>query len=73
MNDDALTIGLTESQFVAQTDQGLMFDLINDFYLKLAFEFDYNREPADGAKTNDYRYLVKLGYDFSGDQNDWWQ
>ena len=72
-HNDALTIGLTEPQFVAQTEQGLMFDLINDFYLKLAFEFDYNREPADGAKTNDYRYLVKLGYDFSGDQNDWWQ
>lgn len=66
-------VGLTEDQFVLLTAQGLKFDLIADFALLLEFQFDHNNSPAAGAKENDYRYLVKLGYEFNGDENDWWQ
>jgi putative salt-induced outer membrane protein YdiY len=68
-----ILIGLTEDQFVFLTVQGLKFDLIADFALLLEFQFDHNNSPAEGAKQNDFRYLVKLGYEFNGDENDWWQ
>ncbi len=68
-----LTAGLTEDQLVALTAQGLKFGLIADFALKLEFQFDHNNKPAGGAKKDDYRYLVKLAYDFKGDKDDWWQ
>lgn len=63
--------GLTESQLVILTAQGLKFDLIADLALKLEFQFDHNENPASSAKKDDYRYLVKLGYNFAGDENDW--
>jgi putative salt-induced outer membrane protein YdiY len=68
-----LTVGLTEDQFLALTAQGLKFELIDDFNLKLEFQLDHNNSPSRDAKQNDYRYLVKLGYDFEGDENDWLQ
>jgi putative salt-induced outer membrane protein YdiY len=67
-----VTIGLTEDQFIILTAQGLRFGLIADLALLLEFQFDHNNNPAQGAKSDDYRYLVKLAYDFNGDQNDWW-
>lgn len=68
-----LTAGLTESQLILLTAQGLRFDLIADLFAKLEFQFDYNDNPAGGAKKEDYRYLVKIGYDFRGDDGDWWR
>jgi len=67
-----MTIGLTEDQFIILTKQGFKFSLIADLALLLEFQFDHNQNPADNAKPDDYRYLVKLAYDFKGDQNDWW-
>jgi putative salt-induced outer membrane protein YdiY len=66
-----LTAGLTESQLILLTAQGLKFGLISDLALKAEFQWDYNREPADDAKSSDYRYLLKIAYDFGGDENDW--
>jgi len=68
-----LTIGLSESQFVVLTGQGLRFELIGDLALLFEFQFDHINNPADDTKPNDYRYLFKLAYDFSGDENDYWQ
>jgi hypothetical protein len=67
-----VTMGLTEDQFIILTVQGLRLGLIADLALLLEFQFDHNENPADDAKPDDYRYLVKLAYDFKGDQNDWW-
>lgn len=67
-----MTFGLTEDQFIILSAQGLKFGLIADLSLLLEFQFDHNNNPAEGAKKDDYRYLVKLAYDFKGDQEDWW-
>jgi hypothetical protein len=68
-----LTIGLTEDQLILLTAQGLRFDLIAGLFLKAEFQFDYNDSPADDSKKEDYRYLLKIGYDMKGDENDWWR
>jgi putative salt-induced outer membrane protein YdiY len=68
-----LTVGLTESQIVVLTAQGLRIELIGDLALLFEFQFDHVNSPAEDAKQNDYRYLFKLAYDFSGDENDYWQ
>jgi len=67
-----LTIGLTEDQLILLTAQGLRFGLFENLALKAEFQYDYNKEPAEDAKTSDYRYLLILAYDFGGDQNDWY-
>lgn len=67
-----MTFGLTEDQFILLTAQGFKFALIADLSLLLEFQYDHNNNPSEGAKKDDYRYLVKLGYDFKGDQEDWW-
>jgi len=70
-----LTIGvIQESQFIALTTTGIDFDIFGDFSLKLELQFDYNSDPASSnAEKQDVRYFVKLGYDFEGDQNDWFK
>jgi putative salt-induced outer membrane protein YdiY len=66
-----LTVGLTEDQLIMLTAQGLKFGLIADLALKAEFQWDYNKSPAGGAEKSDYRYLLKIVYDFAGDENDW--
>jgi putative salt-induced outer membrane protein YdiY len=66
-----LTIGLSKSAAIWLTTTGFKFDLIDDFALLLEFQYDLNTEPANDAKKSDYRYLVKLAYDFEGNQRDW--
>lgn len=68
-----LTVGLPEDQLILLTAQGLQFALIADLALKAEFQWDYNKSPADDAKSSDYRYLLKIAYDFSGDENNWRQ
>jgi putative salt-induced outer membrane protein YdiY len=71
-HSDRMTFGLTEDQFLIQTAQGFRFGLFADLALLLELQFDHNDNPADGAKKDDYRYLVKLAYGFAGDDGDWW-
>lgn len=66
-----LTIGLSEDQLIMLTAQGLKFGLFADLALKAEFQWDFNKSPADDAKKSDYRYLLKIVYDFGGDENDW--
>jgi hypothetical protein len=35
--------------------------------------FDWTNEPATDSKEEDTRYLLKIGYEFEGEENDWWQ
>ena len=67
-----LIAGLSESRMIVQTATGLKFDLIDDFDLLLEAQVDWNSEPAADAKESDQRYLVKIGYTFEGDENNWW-
>jgi len=67
-----VTVGLSESQLLVLTTQGLRFNLIGDLALLFEFQFDHNNNPSAGAKPDDYRYLVKLAYAFEGDGTDYW-
>lgn len=58
--------------FLAETTTGLAVDVF-DFTLSAEFQFDWTNEPASGSKQEDTRYLLKIGYEFEGDENDWWQ
>jgi len=72
-HDHRALAGITEKGVLVLTTTGLKFDLIDDLSLLLEVQFDWNSEPSDGADETDARYLVKLGYEFDGDQNDWFQ
>lgn len=69
-----LTQGIiSETHFIALTTTGLNIDFIGDFDIQLELQFDYNSQPAGGSDKQDLRYLVKLKYDFEGDQDDWFK
>lgn len=64
---------ISETQFLALTTTGLNIEFIGDLDIQLELQFDYNSDPTGGTKNEDLRYLVKLKYDFEGDQNDWFK
>ncbi len=70
---DTMTFGLSETQYVLYTTTGLKVDLIADLSLSAEFQYNYNAEPPEGTGVSDRRLIFKLGYDFGGDENDWWQ
>ena len=42
--------------------------------MKFEFDFDHSSHPAVGvSKKNDFRYEVKLDYEFEGDESDWFR
>ena len=71
-HNDQITLGLSESEFFLYTTTGLKFDLGANLSLSTEFQWNYNAEPADDALKSDERYILKIGYDFKGDENDWW-
>jgi len=74
-HNHTLTVGGASgrAQLIALTVTGLEFDLISDLDLKLEYQFDYNNRPATDAQTTDQRFIMTLGWDFEGDETDWWQ
>jgi hypothetical protein len=60
------------SNFLVQTTTGLAIDIF-DFTLSAEVQFDWNNDPSEDSDEQDVRYLLKLGYEFEGDENDWWQ
>lgn len=50
--------------FIYLSTTGLRFDLIANITAALEVQFDWNNDPAMGAKEEDLRYLFKLGYTF---------
>ena len=52
---------------------GIELDLFGDFTLSAEFRIDWDNEPAENAKKTDTRYMLKIGYAFEGDEDDWWK
>jgi hypothetical protein len=61
------------SNFTFLSATGMKFELVGDLNISLQFDFDWTNEPAAGTQKDDTRYLVKIGYDWEGDETDWWQ
>jgi hypothetical protein len=54
-----------------ETKTGIEFDLAWDFTLTAEFQSNWDNEPAAGIKEWDTRYILKIGFEFEGDQKDW--
>jgi hypothetical protein len=39
--------------------------------LSAEFETDWVNEPAEDAKKLDTRYMLKIGFEFEGDEDNW--
>ena len=59
------------SDIIIETTTGIEFDLAWDFTLSAEFQSDWDNEPATGADKWDTRYILKIGFEFEGDQEDW--
>lgn len=70
-HSDTMTLGLSEKQYVLRTTTGIKMKLIADFTLSAEFKYDYNAEPPPDTLKTDTYYILKIGYDFRGDENDW--
>lgn len=66
-----IVAGLSDRQTIIQSTTGLKWDLVGDLDLKLEYQIDWNSNPTEGAGEVDQRYLIKLSFDFEGDENDW--
>lgn len=70
-HSDTMTLGLSEQQYVLRTTTGIKMKLIADFTLSAEVKYDYNAEPPPDTLKSDQYYILKIGYDFRGDENDW--
>ena len=61
------------SDIIIETRTGIEFDLAWDFTLSAEFQSYWDNIPAGGADKLDTRYILKIGYEFDGDQEDWFQ
>ena len=59
------------SDIIIETETGIKFDMAWDFVLTAEVQTDWENEPAEDAKKLDTRYMLKIGFDFEGDENDW--
>ena len=50
--------------FIFQSATGLKFALIGAINAGAEVQFDWNNDPAEGAREEDLRYMLKLGYAF---------
>lgn len=50
------------ADFYLTTDQGLMFNVIENFVAKIQYTYRYNNRPPTGVKPADSIYLITLGY-----------
>lgn len=66
-----IVAGLSDRQTIIQSTTGLKWDLVGDLDLKLEYQVDWNSNPTEDAGEVDQRYLIKLSYEFEGDENDW--
>jgi putative salt-induced outer membrane protein YdiY len=61
------------SDIIIETRTGIAFDMPWDFVLSAEVETDWENEPAEDAKKWDTRYMLKIGFEFEGDQYDWFK
>lgn len=59
------------SEITIETKTGIQFDLAWDFKLSAEFQSIWDNEPASDSEKLDTRYILKIGYEFEGDQEDW--
>jgi putative salt-induced outer membrane protein YdiY len=56
---------------IVETRTGISFDMAWDLVLTAEVETDWENVPAEDAKKWDTRYMLKIGFEFEGDENDW--
>jgi hypothetical protein len=61
------------NDIIVETRTGIEFDMPWDFVLTAEVETDWENEPAEDAKKWDTRYMLKIGFEFEGDEDDWFQ
>jgi len=61
------------SDIIIETRTGISFDMAWDLVLTAEVETDWENVPAEDAKKWDTRYMLKIGFEFEGDENDWFQ
>ena len=61
----------TLSDINIETKTGIEFDLAWDLKLSAEFQSQWDNKPASDADKLDTRYILKIGYEFEGDQEDW--
>jgi len=59
------------SDIIVETRTGIKFDMPWDLVLTAEVETDWENEPAEDAKKLDTRYMLKVGFEFEGDEEDW--
>jgi putative salt-induced outer membrane protein len=59
------------SDIEIETETGIVFDLAWDFTLTAEFQSNWDNEPAGDTDKWDTRYILKIGFEFEGDQADW--
>jgi putative salt-induced outer membrane protein YdiY len=59
------------SDIIINSNTGIKFDMPWDLVLSAEFETDWENEPAEDAKKLDTRYMLKIGFEFEGDEDDW--
>jgi hypothetical protein len=61
------------SDIIIEARTGIEFDMPWDLVLSAEFQSDWENEPAEDAKKLDTRYMLKIGFEFEGDESDWFQ
>ena len=57
------------SDIKIESRTGIKFDMAWDLVLSAEFETDWENEPAEDAKKLDKRYMLKIGFEFEGDED----
>jgi putative salt-induced outer membrane protein YdiY len=71
-HDHRIFQSFTGPELLFLTTQGIELDVWRDLDLKLEVDYDHTSEPAPGvSEKDDFRYLIKLEFDFEGDERDW--
>ena len=59
------------SDIIIETQTGIKFDMAWDLVLTAEVETHWENEPAEDADKLDTRYMLKIGFEFEGDEDDW--
>jgi putative salt-induced outer membrane protein len=51
-------------KYLVNADVGLRTDFTKQLFAELKVEWKYDSEPAPGARKNDFRYILSVGYQF---------
>lgn len=52
------------SQYRAESDMSLRWEMLNDLFLDLSVGYSYISNPTDGAQSSDYTATTSIGYSF---------